>query len=48
MISSIKDKLNNINYDVTTGNRNAGVMILLSEIIVDSKTALSIVVLAPI
>jgi len=32
MISSIKDKLNNINYDVTTGNRNAGVMILLSKI----------------
>ena len=32
MISSIKDKLNNINYDATTGNRKAGVMILLSKI----------------
>jgi len=31
MISSIKDKLNNINYDATTGNRKAGVMILLSK-----------------
>ena len=32
MISSIKDKLSNINYDATTGNRKAGVMILLSKI----------------
>ena len=32
MISSIKDKLSNINYDATTGNRKAGVMILLSNV----------------
>tara|TARA_Y100000766_G_C18803208_1_gene554118 strand:+ start:11 stop:586 length:576 start_codon:yes stop_codon:yes gene_type:complete len=31
MISSIKDKLNNISFDLPTGNRKAGVMILLTE-----------------
>ena len=32
MISTIKDKLNNIHYDASTGNRKAGVMIMISKI----------------